>query len=297
MFYLVPVDFAVVTAYQPIGELVTLARAAEEHGFRALSVADHVVDLETLATPYPYQASGNRRWTPDVDWPDPWVTMGALAQVTGRLEFFTSIYVAAMRNPFVVAKAVGTAAALAGGRISLGVGVGWCREEFDLLEQDFSTRGRRTDEALALMKDLWSPGWTEFDGEFYSCERLVMKPEPPGPIPIWVGGISEPALRRAARHDGWVSDVSTVDEAAGTAARLAALRAELGRDPAAPYDVVVALTDAVTPDDFARAAAGGVTLVMTMPWLYYYGADATLEQKVDGIRRFGDDVIGPLRSR
>jgi len=297
MFYLVPVDFAVVTAYQPIGELVTLARAAEEHGFRALSVADHVVDLETLATPYPYQSSGNRRWTPDVDWPDPWVTVGALAQVTNRLEFFTSIYVAAMRSPFVVAKAVGTAAALAGGRVSLGVGVGWCREEFDLLEQDFATRGRRTDEALALMQDLWSPGWTEFDGEFYSCERLVMKPEPPGPIPIWVGGISEPALRRAARHDGWVSDVSTVDEAAGTAARLAALRTELGRDLAAPYDVVVALTDALTPDDFSRAAAGGVTLVMTMPWLYYYGPDATLEQKVDGIRRFRYDVIEPLSSR
>lgn len=291
MFYLVPVDFAVVTAYQPIGDLVTLARAAEEHGYRALSVADHVVDLETLATPYPYQASGNRRWTPDVDWPDPWVTVGALAQVTSRLEFFTSIYVAAARNPFVVAKAVGTAAALSGGRVSLGVGVGWCREEFDLLEQDFSTRGRRTDEALALMKELWRPGWTEFDGEFYSCERLVMKPEPPGPIPIWVGGISEPALRRAARHDGWVSDVSTVDEAIETASRLSALRAEAGRDATAPYDVVVALTDAVTPADFARAAAGGVTLVMTMPWLYYYGPDATLEQKVDGIRRFREDVI------
>jgi len=288
------VDFAVITAYQPIGELVTLARAAEEHGFRALGIADHVVDLETIATPYPYQASGNRRWTPDVDWPDPWVTMGALSQVTSRLEFFTSIYVAAMRNPFVVAKAVGTAAALAGGRVSLGVGVGWCREEFDLLEQDFTTRGGRTDEALALMKDLWRPGWTEFAGEFYSCERLVMKPEPPGPVPIWVGGISEPALRRAARHDGWVSDVSTVDAAIGTAARLAALRAEAGRDLAAPYDVVVALTDAVTADDFARAAAGGVTLVMTMPWLYYFGPDATLEQKVDGIRRFREDVIEPL---
>jgi probable F420-dependent oxidoreductase len=294
MFYLVPVDFAVVTAYQPIGELTALARAAEEHGYRALSVADHVVDLETLSTPYPYQASGNRRWTPDVDWPDPWVTMGALAQVTTRLQFFTSIYVAAMRNPFVVAKAVGTAAALAGGRITLGVGVGWCREEFDLLEQDFATRGRRTDEALALMKDLWRPGWTEFDGEFYSCERLVMRPEPPGPIPIWVGGISEPALRRAARHDGWVSDVSTVDEAAETAVRLAALRAEAGRDPSAPYDVVVALTDAATAGDFARAAAGGVTLVMTMPWLYYYGADATLDQKIEGIRRFREDVIDEI---
>ncbi|WP_223162610.1 TIGR03619 family F420-dependent LLM class oxidoreductase [Nocardioides antri] len=284
-------DFAVVTAYQPIDELVPIARAAEEHGFRALSVADHVVDLETIGTPYPYEASGERRWTRDVDWPDPWVLVGALAQATTRLEFFTSIYVAAMRNPFVVAKAVGTAAALSGGRVTLGVGIGWCREEFDLLDQDFSTRGRRTDEALALMQELWRPGWTEFEGEYYSCERLVMKPEPPGPVPVWVGGLSEPALRRAARHDGWVGDVTTIDEATRTAARLAELRAAAGREET-PYDVVVALSDAVSAADFARAEAGGVTLVMTMPWLYYYGFDATLEQKIDGIRRFGADVIG-----
>ncbi|KAA1428740.1 TIGR03619 family F420-dependent LLM class oxidoreductase [Nocardioides antri] len=291
MFYRVSVDFAVVTAYQPIDELVPIARAAEEHGFRALSVADHVVDLETIGTPYPYEASGERRWTRDVDWPDPWVLVGALAQATTRLEFFTSIYVAAMRNPFVVAKAVGTAAALSGGRVTLGVGIGWCREEFDLLDQDFSTRGRRTDEALALMQELWRPGWTEFEGEYYSCERLVMKPEPPGPVPVWVGGLSEPALRRAARHDGWVGDVTTIDEATRTAARLAELRAAAGREET-PYDVVVALSDAVSAADFARAEAGGVTLVMTMPWLYYYGFDATLEQKIDGIRRFGADVIG-----
>ena len=126
------------TAYQPIGELVTARAGRGGAGYRALSVADHVVDLETLATPYPYTRTAIAAGRTDVDWPDPWVTMGALAQVTSRLEFFTSIYVAAMRNPYVVAKAVGTAAALAGGRISLGVGVGWCREEFDLLEQDFA---------------------------------------------------------------------------------------------------------------------------------------------------------------
>jgi hypothetical protein len=86
----------------------------------------------------------------------------------------------------------------------------------------------------------------------------------------------------------------TVDEATEVATRLAALRTEAGRDPEAPYDVVVALTDALTVDDFARAAAGGVTLVMTMPWMYYYGPDATLEQKLEGIGRFRDDVIAPL---
>lgn len=284
-----------VTAYQPIEQLVPLARAAEEHGFAAFSLADHVVDLESIATPYPYTRTGERRWTSDVDWPDPWVTIGALAAVTERLQFFTSIYVAAMRNPFVVAKAVGTAAALSGGRVTLGVGVGWCREEFDLLEQDFATRGRRTDEALDLMRELWSPGWTEFAGEFYSCERLAMRPAPPGPVPVWVGGLSEVAMRRAARHDGWVGDMASVDEAIEVAGRLRALRAEIGREDE-PFAVVPALTDALMPEDFARAAAGGVTMTMTMPWMYYCGPDASLDDKLAAVARFGAEVITPVRA-
>ncbi|KRC53251.1 MULTISPECIES: TIGR03619 family F420-dependent LLM class oxidoreductase [unclassified Nocardioides] len=289
-------DFAMVTAYQPVDQLVALARAAEDAGFRSLSIADHVVDLETVATPYPYTRTGERRWEPDVDWPDPWVTVGALGQVTTRLEFFTSIYVAAMRNPFVVAKAVGTAAALCGGRVALGVGVGWCREEFELLEQEFGTRGRRTDEALDLMKRLWEPGWTEFCGEFYSCERLAMKPEPPGPVPVWVGGLSDVAMRRAARHDGWVGDMATVEEAIAIAGRLRELRAEAGRDLDEPFDVVPALTDALVPEDFVRAAEGGVTMCMTMPWMYYVGQHAPLGDKIAAVERFGAEVIAPVRA-
>ncbi|TYL55103.1 TIGR03619 family F420-dependent LLM class oxidoreductase [Nocardioides sp. BGMRC 2183] len=286
-----------VTAYQPVEDLIPLARAAEEAGFRSFSLADHVVDLEELATPYPYTDDGARRWPTDVDWPDPWVTVGALAAVTERLEFFTSIYVAALRDPFSVAKAVGTAAALSGGRVTLGVGVGWCREEFELVGQDFTTRGRRTDEGLALMKELWAPGWTEFQGEFYSCDRLVMRPHPPGPIPIWVGGLSDVALRRAARHDGWIGDLATVDEAIEVAGRLRKLRADAGIDTDLPYDVAPALTDALTPDDFLRAVEGGVTLTMTMPWMYYYGHKATLEQKLEGIERFHADVMAPVFAR
>ncbi|MFJ9313644.1 TIGR03619 family F420-dependent LLM class oxidoreductase [Pimelobacter simplex] len=289
-------DFAMVTAYHPIDEIVPLARAAEEAGFGALSLADHVVDLETIETPYPYTSDGRRRWDTDVDWPDPWVTIGALSQVTTRLQFFTSIYVAAMRNPFVVAKAVGTAAALSGGRVALGIGVGWCRDEFELLDEDFATRGRRTDEGLDLMRELWQPGWTEFAGEFYRCDRLVMRPEPPGPIPVWVGGMSDVALRRAARNDGWIGDMATVDEAIEIGARLREMRRVAGRDPEEPFAVVPALTDALLPEDFARASRGGVTMCMTMPWMYYYPQHAPLEQKLDGITRFGADVIAPTRA-
>lgn len=287
--------FSISTAFQPVDHLSVLARAADELGYHSMAVPDHVVDLEELATPYPYTSDGSRRWSYDAAWPDPWVLVGSLAAVTTRLRFLTSIYVPAIRSPFQVAKSVGTAAVLSGNRVALGVGVGWCREEFELLGQDFSTRGRRTDEALALMAELWKPGWTEFDGEFYSAPRLVMEPTPSEPIPILVGGLSEVAFRRAARHDGWVGDVYTTDEAIAHATRLAEVRRDVGAE--GDFSVIVALSDAFLPEQFEKAEAGGVTDCWTMPWAYYHGLDCSVEQKVDALERFATDVLEPLASR
>jgi probable F420-dependent oxidoreductase len=287
------VRFSIVTAFQPVDHLIPLARAADELGYHAISVPDHVVDLEELATPYPYTADGSRRWDIEAEWPDPWVLIGALAAVTTRVRFFTSVYVAAMRNPFQVAKSVGTAAVLSRDRVSLGIGIGWCKEEFALLGEDFHTRGKRTDEGLALMKALWEPGWTEFDGAFYSAPRMQMNPSPSAPIPILVGGLSEIAFARAARHDGWVGDIYTVEEACSHAARLLEIRAEVGTQ--GRFDIITALSDAFLPEHFATASAAGITEVWTMPWAYYSGVEATLEQKVDGMRRFAEDVMGPAR--
>ena len=284
--------FSIVTAFQPVDQLVALARAADELGYHAISVPDHVVDLEELQTPYPSTPDGRRRWDTDAEWPDPWVLVGALSAVTTRVRFFTSVYVNALRNPFQVAKTVGTAAVLSGDRVALGVGIGWCREEFDLLGQDFHTRGRRTDEGLALIKALWEPGWTEFAGEFYTAPRMTMNPSPTAPVPIYVGGLSEIAFARAARHDGWVGDIYTVEEAVGHARRLREVREEVGAS--GDFAVITALSDAFLPEHFAAAEAGGVTEVWTMPWAYYHGLDATLAQKLDGMERFAADVIGPL---
>ena len=287
--------FSISTAFLPTEQLVPIAKAADELGYDSLAMPDHVVDLEELRTPYPYTPDGSRRWGFDAEWPDPWVLAGALSTVTERLRFFTSVYVPALRNPFQVAKSVGTAAVISGNRVALGVGIGWCEEEFELLEQGFRTRGRRTDEGLALVKRLWEPGWTQFDGEFYSAPRLVMEPTPSRQVPIYVGGLSEVAFRRAARHDGWVGDMSRTDEAIGWAGRLAEVRAEAGTD--GDFAVIVALTDAFLPEHFARAEAGGVTDCMTMPWLYYSSADASLEEKLDGMARFATDVIAPLAAQ
>ena len=157
--------FYVSSAFLNTREIIEIAKAADELGYDGLGIPDHVVNLETLNTPYPYTKDGQRRWQPFTDWPDPWVLVGALAQVTTRLKFVTTVYIPAMRNPYSAAKAIGTAAVLASGRVELGIGVGWCREEFALMGEQFAARGKRTDEIIDLMQALWKPGWTQFDGD------------------------------------------------------------------------------------------------------------------------------------
>jgi probable F420-dependent oxidoreductase len=286
--------FSITVAVQPADQLLAIARAADECGYDAIALADHLVDLESLATPYPYTPDGSRRWTHDAHWPDPWVLVGAMAAVTTRVHVYTSVYVAALRSPYQVAKSVGTAAVLSGNRVALGVGVGWCREEFELMEQDFATRGKRTDEALELLKELWSPGWTSREGEFYPTPKLVMEPTPTAPIPIYVGGLSEAGMRRAARHDGWIGDLYTTEQSRALATRLAEMREEVGAT--GDFRFITALTDCFLPEQFAAAEQAGVTDVWTMPWAYYHGLDCTLEQKLDGIHRFAEDVLKPLSS-
>ena len=280
--------FYISTAFRETKEAVEIAKAADDLGYDGVGIPDHIVNLETLATPYPYTRDGERRWQPFTQWPDPWVLVGAMAQVTTRLKFVTTVYIPAMRDPYSAAKAIGTAAYLADGRVELGVGVGWCEEEFTLMGQRFDRRGKRTDEMLELFRALWQPGWTEFDGEFYQTPRLEMEPTPPR-IPIYVGGLSDIALRRAARNDGWIGDLISTDRAIASVERLRELRAENGLSMDG-FEVLTPLTDAFTPEHYERAEAAGITGIITMPWMFYAGADATLSEKIDGMKRFRKDL-------
>lgn len=282
------------TAYLPPEELAPIAKAADAAGYRAMALADHVVNLETLRTPYPYTDDGNRRWEAFTPWVDPWVAIGALAAVTEQLHFFTNIFVLPMRDPFTVAKSVATASAMSGGRVALGVGMGWCEEEFDLLGEPFRKRGARADEMLELLAELWTGRWVEHHGEFYDVPRLEMTPAPPAPVPVYVGGLSDAALRRAARHDGWISDLISTPQAAEYRATIEAERARLGRSEA-DFSMIVSLNDARTADDFRRAEEAGVTDLLTMPWAYYGGFDLPLQGKIDGLNRFADDILAKLR--
>lgn len=275
------------TGFVPTHDIVALATAADELGYEGLGIPDHVVNFAELDTAYPYTADGQRRWPPFTDWPDPWVLIGALAHATTRLRFVTTVYVAALRDPYSAAKAIGTAAFLANGRVELGLGVGWCAEEFALMGQPFAGRGARTEEALEVMRALWEPGWTEFTGDHYQTPRLEMTPSPP-PIPVLFGGLTDLALRRAARYDGWIGDLMTTDHAIATAARLHQYRADAGRT-GNDFTVLAPLTDVITPEDLARAEAGGITHILTQPWAYYCAPDDPVSAKIDAMARFRTD--------
>jgi probable F420-dependent oxidoreductase len=288
------VQFVIPTAFSPAPHFCAMARAAEEHGWDAVAISDHVAHPERIESPYPYTRDGAIRWNEDTAWPDPWVSIGAMAAVTTRLRFVTNVYVLALRNPFLAAKAVATAAALSGDRVALGLGVGWCREEFVLAGQEFGNRGRRTDEMIEVLRKLWSGDYVEHEGRFYRFDRVRALPAPAAPVPIYGGGLSEPALRRAARLDGWVSDIHTTAELREIAATLRRFRAEAGLAER-PFAIIAACADAFDADGIRRLGDLGVTHYATAPWLFYGGSWDSLPDKVDGLRRFADDVIAKLR--
>jgi len=290
------VKFVVPMAFSHPAHCCALARTAEQSGWDCVAVSDHVVHPEHIRSTYPYTPDGTPRWQPEAPWPDPWVTIGAMAASTQQLRFFTNIFVLPMRNPFLVAKAVGTASLLSGGRVALGIGVGWMEDEFELLGQDFKTRGRRTNEMIEVMRKLWAGGMVGHHGKFYAFDRLQMSPACPYAIPVYGSGLSEPALRRAASLcDGWISDIHTTAELREIVARLRGYRRESDRS-GDEFSIIAAVSDAFDVDSVRRLAEFGVTHYTTMPWLWYGGGMDALEPKLAGLRRFAEEVIAKVRN-
>jgi probable F420-dependent oxidoreductase len=285
--------FSIGLAFQPPEHYLTVAKAAEDAGFHAIACSDHVLNLKELRTPYPYTSDGSRRWEEYTPWPDPWVSIGAMAAVTERIRFFTNVYVLPLRNPFLVAKCVGTAATISANRVSLGIGMGWCEEEFELMEQPFAKRGKRADEELEVLRRLWSGEMVSFQGEFYEFPELEMNPPVTEPVPILVGGVSEVAIKRAARNDGWVSDLASTEELGALVDRIEAHRRELGRD-GLPFSYIGSANDAFDVDGYKRVEEAGITDLLTMPWVFYSGFTDVLQEKVDGIYRFADDILSKM---
>jgi hypothetical protein len=165
------------------------------------------------------------------------------------------------------------------------------REEFELMQQDFENRGRRIDEMMDILRLIWSGGWVEYHGDFYDFDRLEMSPVPDRAVPIYVGGFSPPAMRRAATlADGWISDLHSSAELEELISQVLGLRAESDRAED-PFEILVTCNDAYDLDGYRRLSDFGASHLSTMPWLFYGANPEVLQEKLDGIARFGDEII------
>ena len=224
--------------------------AAEELGYDSLLLYDHVVGAEHADREPPL-------WGPYTEadpFHDPFVVFGYLAAITTRIELATGVLILPQRQTVLVAQQAADADLLSGGRLRLGVGTGWNWVEYDALGMDFATRGARLDEQIALMRRLWAEPLVTVEGRFHSLERCCINPRPERSIPIWIGGFSEPAFRRAATMGDGFTFAGDPEEAVAGLARVRGLLAIAGRS-ADGFGSELILTRARTPDQVVEAAA------------------------------------------
>jgi len=271
--------------------LADVARLAEDLGYHSVFVADHVVMPRALGSKYPYSRDGSFPYDPDRDWLDPMVALGFLAARTTTIRIGTSITVLPMRHPIVTAKQVATADHLSGGRVIFGVGVGWMAEEFALLGESFHERGRRMDEYLRLVKTLWTEKNPTFAGQYFEVKECAITPKPTQKphVPIWVGGDSPAALRRAAQlGDGWHSAGTSLADLPGKLAVLDEALAAAGRTRG---DITVSAfpTDRFTIDVVRAFAAQGVDHVMVPA--FSFEADKVKRR----LEQIATEIVAPYR--
>lgn len=206
------------------------AQAVEQLGYDHLLVFDHVLG----AHPARFEGGFRPPYTHETPFHEPMVLFGYLAALTTRLELVTGILILPQRQTALVAKQAAEVDVLSRGRLRLGVGIGWNFVEYEALNENFRNRGRRIEEQIELMRRLWTEPLVDFEGKYHRFRQAGIKPLPvQRPIPVWMGGMAEPVLRRAARiADGWFPQFRPGPQAKETIDRVRGYLGEAGRDPA-----------------------------------------------------------------
>ena len=211
-------------------------QAVEELGYSHMMVYDHVLGADTS-----HHANWQRSYTSESMFHEPFVLFGYLAGITTTIELVTAVLILGQRQTALVAKQAAEVDLLTGGRLRLGVGVGWNHVEYEALNQEFSNRGQRYAEQIRLLREFWTQEVVEFEGRYHKVDYAGVNPQPvQRPIPIWMGagGRADPVptdrvLRRVARlADGWFPQMQPGDDARATVERLKVFAKEAGRDAA-----------------------------------------------------------------
>jgi probable F420-dependent oxidoreductase len=269
--------------------LTHLARTAEASGFESIWTIEHVVIPRGYKSTYPYDPSGRIPAPENLPIPDPLLPLAYAAAVTRTLRLATGILILPQRHPLYVAKEAATLDVLSGGRLILGIGIGWLREEFQALGIPFEERAARTSESVRAMRSLWKDEPEPFAGKFFSWPPLESNPKPiqkPG-VPIVLGGHAEAAARRAARYgDGFFPGVG---DPAKLKTLLAVMHEECRRVGRRPEEIEITAGGAAPDIDQVRRMEdlGVSRLTMSPP-----GFDS--EAVTKGLHEFAEHVIAKL---
>ena len=265
------------------------AQTAEDLGFSHLLAFDHVLGAD------PDRPGGWRGpYTHQSQFHEPLVLFAYLGALTSRIEFVSGILILPQRQTALVAKQAAAVDVLTGGRLRLGVAVGWNAVEYEALGENFHDRGRRIEEQIKVLRALWTQDVVDFQGRWHSLPRAGINPLPvQRPIPIWIGGMSEPVLKRIARvGDGWFPQFRSLDEAAhATLTRLRDYISAAGRDAAAVGIEGRFSIANTTPDDWTRTIDGWRRLGATHLAVNTMGAGlASPRDHIETIRRFKETI-------
>jgi probable F420-dependent oxidoreductase len=273
-----------------------VAAAYEENGFESIWIPEHLVFPAEMPPTYPYSDSGFPPVTPDTPTYDPWVVLSYLACATSTIRLATNVYILPLRHPLQTARSVVTVDRLSGGRVTLGIGVGWLEDEFDYVGLSFPDRGRRTDATIGVLRRLWTETVIEVHDEHFDFGPVKFNPKPLQKpcIPIEVGGASRPALRRAGRlGDGWIEVGSAdLDEFGANLAVVMGARHDAGREALA-FEVTAGGGLGRDADACRRLEDAGATRVIVGPGR---GMGSRFEPKdcIDWARRYADEVISKV---
>ena len=265
-----------------------ICRRADAAGFESIWGGEHVVLPDTIASRYPYTADGKIPAQPDTPIPDPLIWLAFAAAASPKLRLGTCILIVPQRNPLVLAKELATLDRLSGGRVELGLGIGWLKEEFAALGVSWEQRGERNDEYVAAMRALWAGPHAEFHGRFVDFAPVTCSPRPvQASIPILVGGDTDAAIQRAVRlADGYFPGEGDAERLRKLIARLRAACSAAGRDPASIE--INAMFGNQMSDPVAgveQLAALGVGRVM-IPAFFFAGPGG-----LDRLSEFGEKVV------
>ena len=299
--------------------LTRLITAGEAFGFDYVTLSDHIIIPRNLDSKYPYTSTGE--FPAGTGYLEQLTTTAYVAALTRRLRFVLSIMVVPHRPAVLTAKILSTIDFLSKGRLTVGAGVGWCREEFEALgAPPFEERGQVTNELLEAFRELWSAEHPKFSGKYVKFDDVVFAPKPvQNPIPVWVGGESGPAMRRAAKYaQAWYPvgtaafPLNTISRFKAGLARFRTYAEEVGRDPS---DVAIAHRVLAVPGIKPRNSIDGEAELFTgrhADWvedikalaelgvhaidlrLFGHGPEPTLNSAIDNMERFRDHVLAKL---